>query len=206
MASFMSGMAGSVTAFNTVWTYDIYQAIGGTRRYTCTSHMRRWPASRPASAPRHHVRFNNIMDMLQLVFSFVNAPLLRHSCSAFLVADDRAWRVLKLLAGTTAASLHYESTAVAGSASLFPKLAVWHVYPSDMAQNLWGAIWAWTTCFVLTIVISLATTPRARADLVGLVRGLTPMGSDEARPWYARPAVLAVIVLTMTAALNIWFW
>ena len=69
-----------------------------------------------------------------------------------------------------------------------------------------GAVWAWTACFVLTSAISLVTKPRARADLVGLVRGLTPTSSDRARTWYIRPAVPAVIVLAMTAALNIWFW
>ena len=64
----------------------------------------------------------------------------------------------------------------------------------------------WTTCFVLTIAISLMTKPRKREDLIGLVRGLTKLSSDKARTWYTRPAVLAVIVLTMTAALNILFW
>jgi SSS family solute:Na+ symporter len=153
------------------------------------------------------MRFNNIMDMLQLVFSFVNAPLL----ATFLLGmfwsrttgDGAFWG---LLAGTIGAGLHYEITDVAGSASLLPKLAGVHTYPSDMAQNLWGAVWAWTTCFALTIAISLVTTARKREDLVGLVRGLTTMQSDRARAWYARPAVLAVIVLAMTTALNILFW
>ena len=212
MASFMSGMAGNVTAFNTVWTYDIYQ--GHIKPHASDAHylqMARWTTvvgiALSVATAYIAMRFNNIMDMLQLVFSFVNAPLL----ATFLLGmfwrratgDGAFWG---LLAGTIGAGLHYEITDVAGSASLLPKLAGVHTYPSDMAQNLWGAVWAWTACFALTITISLVTTARKREDLVGLVRGLTTMQSDRARAWYARPAVLAVIVLAMTTALNILFW
>jgi solute:Na+ symporter, SSS family len=212
MASFMSGMAGNVTAFNTVWTYDIYQ--GHIKRHASDAHylkVARYTTvvgiALSVATAYIAMRFNNIMDMLQLVFSFVNAPLL----ATFLLG--MFWRRTTghgafwgLLAGTAAATLHYETTSVAGSASLLPKLAAWHVYPSDMAQNLWGAVWAWTACFALTVAISLVTKPRAHADLVGLVRGLTPMPGDRARTWYTRPAALAIIVLSITAALNIWFW
>jgi SSS family solute:Na+ symporter len=212
MASFMSGMAGNVTAFNTVWTYDIYQ--GHIKPQASDAHylwMARWATvvgiALSVATAYIAMRFNNIMDMLQLVFSFVNAPLL----ATFLLGmfwtrttgDGAFWG---LLAGTAGAGLHYQITDVAGGSSLLPKLAAWHTYPSDMAQNLWGAIWAWTACFVLTIAISLVTEPRKREDLVGLVRGLTTLPSDSARTWYTRPAVLAAIVLSMTAALNILFW
>src|SRR5581483_10409130 len=163
MASFMSGMAGNVTAFNTVWTYDLYQ--GHIRPRATDQHYLSMARAATVVGVALSVatayiamRFNNIMDMLQLVFSFVNAPLL----ATFLLGmfwrrttgDGAFWG---LIAGTVAAAAHYEVTAVAGSESLFPKLAVWHLYPSDMAQNFWGAIWAWTTCFVLTTAISLAT-------------------------------------------------
>ena len=75
-----------------------------------------------------------------------------------------------------------------------------------MAQNLWGATWAWTACFVLTVAISLVTRPRRKEDLVGLVHGLSDHPTDRRRPWYARPEVLAAIVLAMTLLLNILFW
>src|SRR3989440_4082624 len=203
MASFMSGMAGNVTAFNTVWTYDIYQSYikrgASDQHYLWMGRMATvFGILISIAAAYVTTRFNNIMDMLQLVFSFVNAPLL----ATFLLGmfwkrttgDGAFWG---LIAGTVAAAMHYEVTTVAGSASLLPKLAVWHVYPSDMAQNFWGAIWAWTTCFVLTIAISLVTPPRRREDLVGLVHGLTPRVSDAQHPWYARPGILALIVLAM---------
>ena len=75
-----------------------------------------------------------------------------------------------------------------------------------MAQNFWTAIWAWTTCFVLTIVVSLITKPRADKELVGLVYSLTERPKEENVAWYARPAVLGVIVLLATLLLNVVFW
>jgi len=153
------------------------------------------------------MRFNNIMDMLQLVFSFVNAPLF----ATFLLG--MFWKRTTghgafwgLFAGTGAAALHYEMTGVIGAGSLLPKIAVLHAYPSDMAQNFWGAIVAWTTCFVVTAAISLMTAAKAENDLRGLVFGLTPRIASGEMPWHQRPAVLAAIVLTLVLALNIVFW
>jgi SSS family solute:Na+ symporter len=111
-----------------------------------------------------------------------------------------------LVAGTLAASLHYEVTAVVGGGSLIPKLAVVHEYASDMAQNFWGAIWAWTVCFVVTIAISVATSPKPAEQLKGLVYGLTPHESDAGLPWHHRPGTLAVIVIVLLAGLNVIFW
>ncbi len=79
-------------------------------------------------------------------------------------------------------------------------------YPSVMAQNFWTAIWAWTTCFVVTIVVSLVTRPRAEEELRGLVYSLTERPRDEGLAWYQRPATLAVAVLAMTLVLNIVFF
>jgi SSS family solute:Na+ symporter len=212
LASFMSGMAGNVTAFNTVWTYDLYQGhikpgasdqhylmmaraatVGGIALSVATAYIA--------------MRFNNIMDMLQLVFSFVNAPLL----ATFLLG--MFWRRATghgafwgLAAGTVAAALHYQVTSVANGSSLLPKIAAWHPYPSDMAQNFWGAIWAFTACFVLTVGISLATRPAAVENLKGLVYGLTPMPEHGHEPWHRRPLVLATAVLAITIVLNIIFW
>jgi SSS family solute:Na+ symporter len=212
LASFMSGMAGNVTAFNTVWTYDLYQ--GHINPRASDSHYL-WMArvatvggiALSVGTAYIAMRFNNIMDMLQLVFSFVNAPLL----ATFLLG--MFWRRTTghgafwgLLSGTLAAAFHYEVTAVAGSHSILPKLAAWHVYPSDMAQNFWGAIWAWSTCFVLTLAISLATRPRPADELRGLVYGLTEMPEHGLEPWYRRPPVLAVFVLVITIGLNLIFW
>ena len=206
MASFMSGMAGNVTAFNTVWTYDIYQSY--MRRDASDAHyfwMGRMATvfGTLASVGTAYVamQFGNIMDLLQLVFSFINAPLF----ATFLLGMfwSRAtghgafWG---LVAGTAAAAGHYAFTGVAGAS------AGVRVYTSDMAQNFWGAIWAWTTCFVVTVLISLLTKPRAREELTGLVYSLTPRIKDAHLAWYRRPAILGTVVLIAAIVLNIIFW
>jgi SSS family solute:Na+ symporter len=214
MASFMSGMAGNVTAFNTVWTYDIYGSY--IRRGASDTHylwMGRMSTifgiAISVAAAFVATRFNNIMDMLQLVFAFVNAPLF----ATFLLG--MFWKrttghgaFLGLLSGTIAAALHHGLTlpmnATAGIKGGW--FGATHIYPSEMAQNFWTAIFAWTSCFVVTIVVSLITRARDEKELVGLVYSLTPRPKEEHLPWYQRPVLLGVIVLLMTLALNIIFW
>ncbi len=214
MASFMSGMAGNVTAFNTVWTYDIYQSY--IRKNATDAHYL-WMGRMAtifgivASILAAYVatRFNNIMDMLQLVFAFVNAPLF----ATFLLG--MFWKratgngaFVGLLSGTIAAAIHHGLTlpahAVPGVKGGW--LAVLRTYPSEMAQNFWTAIYAWSACFVITILVSMVTRPRAEKDLVGLVYSLTEKTVEHERLWYKRPAVLAIVVLLVTLAMNIIFW
>ncbi len=214
MASFMSGMAGNVTAFNTVWTYDIYQAYikksASDHHYLNVGRVAT-VAGIAASVATAYVaaQFNNIMDILQLVFAFVNAPLL----ATFLLG--MFWKratghgaFFGLLLGTTAATLHHGLTLPAGAAAGVKGgwLGTLHVYPSEMAQNFYTAICAWTVCFVLTILISLMTRPRPESELVGLVRSLTTIPPDEQLPWYQRPATLGVIVLAAVFILNVYFY
>lgn len=214
MASFMSGMAGNVTAFNTVWTYDIYQSYikpgASDRHYLMMGRMATvFGIAVSVAAAYVATRFNNIMDMLQLVFAFVNAPLF----ATFLLG--MFWKratghgaFLGLLSGMLAAAIHHGLTlpmhAVAGVKGGW--FGATHIYPSEMAQNFWTAIFAWTTCFVVTILVSLATRPREDKELTGLVYSLTERPKEERLPWYQRPAILGVIVLLMTLALNIIFW
>src|SRR5207302_4027075 len=73
-----------------------------------------------------------------------------------------------------------------------------HTYPSEMAQNFWTAIFAWTTCFVVTILVSLVTRPRPDEELVGLVYALTPRPSEAHVAWWKRPLTLGVVVLLLT--------
>ncbi len=216
MASFMSGMAGNVTAFNTVWTYDIYQSYirpGQTdQHYLRMGHAATvFGIAFSVAAAYATTRFNNIMDMLQLVFAFVNAPLF----ATFLLG--MFWRratghgaFFGLLTGTTAAAVQHGLTLPRGA---MPGLkggflgTVLHTYPSEMAQNFWTAIFAWSACFVATIVISLLTSNnKSDADLGGLVYSLTPRLTDHDLVWYKRPAALGVVVLGLTLILNILFW
>jgi SSS family solute:Na+ symporter len=216
MASFMSGMAGNVTAFNTVWTYDIYQSYikpgQSDRHYLRMGHAATvFGILLSVAAAYAATRFNNIMDMLQLVFAFVNAPLF----ATFLLG--MFWRratghgaFFGLLIGTLAAAAHHGLTlpfgAVPGIKGSFLG-ATLHQYPSEMAQNFWTAIVAWTSCFLATIVISLATKhDKTDKELGGLVYSLTPRITDHELVWYKRPAALGVAVLALTLVLNIIFW
>jgi SSS family solute:Na+ symporter len=215
MASFMSGMAGNVTAFNTVWTYDLYQGYIAPGR--SDSHY--FLVGRLATvfgvlvsvgAAYVASRFNNIMNLLQLVFAFVNAPLF----ATFLLG--MFWRRANgnggftgLVLGTAAAALHQGLTLPVGEV---PGLkggwlgAVLHTYPSEMAQNFWTAIVAWSACFAITVIVSLATAPdKSDAELSGLVYSLTPRPPAEGEAWYKRPVVLGMVVLAATLALNLVF-
>ncbi|HEU0302664.1 MAG TPA: sodium:solute symporter family protein [Longimicrobium sp.] len=215
MASFMSGMAGNVTAFNTVWTYDIYQAYirkgASDAHYLWMGRMATVGGIALSVATAYATTaFNNIMDMLQLVFAFVNAPLF----ATFLLG--MFWRrttghgaFTGLVSGTAAAAIHHGLTLPANAGVGIKggwMGTLMNTYPSEMAQNFWTAIWAWTTCFVVTIVVSLVTKPRPDEELRGLVYSLTERPRDEGEPWYRRPGVLAVLVLGMTLLLNVVFF
>jgi len=213
LASFMSGMAGNVTAFNTVFTYDLYQSYihkgASDRHYLAVG---RWATVGgillSIATAYAAINFNNIMDTLQLVFSFVNAPLF----ATFLLG--MFWKratghgaFAGLIAGTAAAMLHHGLTLpIEAHPGIHGGwIAVVHHYPSDMAQNFWGAIFAFSSNFVVAVVVSLMTKPRPEAELVGLVRSLTKMPSHAHIVWWKRPEALAAAVLVGAIALNIFF-
>jgi solute:Na+ symporter, SSS family len=215
MASFMSGMAGNGTAFNTVWTYDIYQSY---IRPGLSDHHYLWMGRMATvfgiglsiGAAYVAAKFNNIMDLLQLVFAFVNAPLfVTFLLGMFWKRATGHGAFFGLLLGTAAAALHHGLTAPVGAVTLIKGGwlgTVLHQYPSEMAQNFWTAIFAWTTCFVMTIGISLATLQRHREEeLRGLVYSLTPRQSGGELRWYQKPVLLGVVVLGITLILNIIF-
>ena len=213
LASFMSGMAGNVTAFNTVWTYDIYQSYlnknASDKHYLL---MGRWATVGgvllSVGAAYLVTGFNNIMDTLQLVFSLVNAPLF----ATFLLG--MFWKrttghgaFAGLLSGTSAALLHHGLTLPAGASPGLHGgwIAHLHTYPSEMAQNFWTAIMAFSVNLLVTACVSLATKPRVEEDLVGLVYSLTPKPDDSHLPWYQKPLTLGVAVLAILAVLNVVF-
>jgi SSS family solute:Na+ symporter len=214
IASFMSGMAGNVTAFNTVWTYDIYQSYirpgQSDGHYLWMGRMATVFGIAVSIAAAYVARkFNNIMDMLQLVFAFVNAPLFATFLSGmFWKRATGHGAFFGLLAGTLGAAAHHALTLPVGSTPGIKGgyLAVLHTYPSEMAQNFWTAIVSFTTCMVVTTLVSLATK-RLQTDeqLKGLVYSLTPRPREEV-PFHKQPAMLAVGVLVLTVALNIIFF
>jgi SSS family solute:Na+ symporter len=215
LASFMSGMAGNVTAFNTVWTYDLYQAYLA-----------------PNKPDEHYVfmgkivtgvgialsiicayvasEFPNAMDIVQLVFGFVNAPLFAtFLLGMFWTRTTSHGAFYGLVVGTLGSALFHGCTIAAGNAPGVHGawLATLQVFPSDMAQNFWLASFAFLTCLVLTIVISLATRRvKSDAELQGLVYALTEKVHEEGQAWYATPKFLGSALLVGCLLLNIYFW
>lgn len=208
VASFMSGMAGNVTAFNTVWTYDIYQAY--IRKDAPDSHylwMGRmatiFGVSLSIGAAYLAQSFNNMMDFLQLIFGFVNAPLFAtFLLGMFWKRTTANGAFTGLVSGTVAAGLTYGLTLAEGKGGF---LGVQYTFLSSMAQNFWVAIMAWSVCFIVTIVVSSMGKPRPESELVGLVYGCTPRQVEEAQ-WYRRPATLAILAGAVCIALNFVFF
>jgi SSS family solute:Na+ symporter len=213
LASFMSGMAGNVTAFNTVWTYDIYQAYINKRatdaHYLWMGRMATIGGVALSIGAAYLVtNFNNIMDALQLVFSIVNAPLF----ATFLLG--MFWKrttghgaFTGLISGTLAALIHHGLTLPADATPGIHGgwITVLHHYPSDMAQNFWTAIFAFSVNLIVTIAISLITTPRPEPELVGLVYSLTPKPVEGHLNWFQKPSSLAIAVLAILIVLNLVF-
>ena len=208
LASFMSGMAGNVTAFNTVWTYDIYQAY--FKKDATDDHL--FKVARFATvagillsvATAYLARsFNNIMDLLQLIFGFVNAPLF----ATFLLG--MFWKRTTghgafwgLLSGTTAAAITHGVTVAEGKGGWITTL---HEYPSAMGQAFNIAIIAWVTCLIVTAGVSLFTVPKTDDQMRGLVYSLTPKQEHKHLPFWKKPVVLGCTVLLLTVILNFIF-
>ena len=222
LASFMSGMAGNVTAFNTVFTYDIYQAYFAKGK--SDGHYM-WMGKLitvvgiglSIVAAYFASMFNNCMDVIQLVFGFVNAPLFATfllgmfwkratATGAFIglffgIASSAIFHALTTTPGNLDAAGHVLNIAKGGY------LKVVQIFPSEMAQNFWLAAFAFIACFSFTLVISLTTArTKSDAELKGLVYSLTPKIVDNNQPWYQRPAVVGTVLLIVCVILNFIFW
>ncbi|HHJ10246.1 MAG TPA: Na+/galactose cotransporter [Bacteroidetes bacterium] len=215
-ASFMSGMAGNVTAFNTVWTYDIYQSYiyskGSDEHYLKVGQWTTVVGILLSILTAYVARvFNNVMDFLQLIFAFINAPLF----ATFLLG--MFWKrttghaaFYGLLSGTGVAAIHHGLTQPAGATSLVKGGwlgTVLHTYPSEMAQNFWTAIFAFSLALILTIIITLLTEQKkTEQELKGLVYSLTPRITNKDIPFVRRPEFMAIAVGAIAIILTIIFW
>lgn len=209
LAGFMAGQAGNISAFNTVWTYDIYQSVinknassaqlmwvgrvatvGGILISVVTAY---WAKSMPT-----------IMDYMQAIFSWVNAPLFATMLLGMFVRwITPAGAFWGLLAGMSSSFLMFLAVKfewIAKNTLTLSSVA------SDMAANFWRAWWAWLICFVVTIVISLFTEKKPERELVGLVKGLTEETVGHPVPLLKKPEFWGGISLTVFVILNIWFW
>jgi SSS family solute:Na+ symporter len=215
LASFMSGMAGNVTAFNTVWTYDLYQAYIAPKE--TDAHYMRMGAYVTVvgiilSIGCAYVArlFPNAMDIVQLVFGFVNAPLFAtFLLGMFWKRTTSHGAFFGLVLGTLTSAIFHGLTIAGTNAPGVHGAWITNaiVFPSEMAQNFWLAISAFSSCFLLTVAISLATS-RTKSDeeLKGLVYSLTEKVREPNQAWYATPAFLGTVLLVFCAFLNIYFW
>jgi SSS family solute:Na+ symporter len=206
IASFMSGMAGNVTAFNTVWTFDLYQSHikrnASEKHYLWVGKATTVVGILISIATAYVARgFNSIMDLLQLVFSFVNAPLF---ATFFLgmfwrktTANGAFWG---LVAGTGAAALTHGLTVAEGKGGWLGNV---HEFYSGTSQAFNIAGIAFIVCFIVTALISSFTERKKNEELVGLVYSLTPKTKDATKVWYKNPLWLGILVLIVTLVLNI---
>ncbi len=209
IASFMSGMAGNVTAFNSVFTYDIYQSYfiknKSDRHYLMVGKMITVAGILFSIATAYIAKtFNNINDFLQLVFSFVNGPLF----ATFLLG--MFWKrttghgaFCGLLAGTIAAALTHGLTVAEGKGGWIAPL---YEIRSGMGQAFIVASVSWIANFVTTILVSLATKPKPEHELKGLVYSLTKIEPMSRGRWYRNPVTLGIVLLLITVVLNIIFF
>lgn len=202
LASFMSGMAGNVTAFNTVWTYDIYRSY--IKRDAPDAHYL-WMGRvitvvgilLSVGTAYIAASFTSIMDYVQALFSIFNAPLLATFLLGMFWRRTTPWGgFVGLVTGT------------------FVSIALWiteqlmHLYSfgSSEGSSMWRALIAWAICFVVTIGVSLFTAPKPDTELKGLVYSLTPKAEVKETVWYKRPLVLAAVALVILIVFNILFF
>ncbi len=220
LASFMSGMAGNVSAFNTVWTYDIYQSYfrpatgdqdADEKHYLKVGRITTVVGVLVSIAAAYIAsKFGNIMDFLQTVFSMINAPLFAVIfLGMFWKRSTGNAAFLGLLMGFLVALAHHGLTQPEGATTLVKGgwIGVVHTYPVEMAQNFWTAIFAFSAAALLTVVISiLSKRDKTDSDLNGLVYSMTPKLDDSGVLWYQRPWFLALIVGLIMVVLSILFW
>jgi SSS family solute:Na+ symporter len=209
IAGFMSGMAGNVSAFTTVWTYDIYRPMinsKGTDKHYVS--MGRWTtvigvviSILTAYLVMHAA---SIMDYVQALFSFFIAPLFG------TVVLGMLWKratgpagFLGLLCGTCTSIgmwgwVHADPTAL--------RYVALSPYAKPMAQDMYQALWSFVVCVIVTVLVSLVTKPKTDAELDGLVMGLTKIPRVENVPLYHKPIFWAGVVVVIFLALNIIFW
>ena len=209
VAGFMSGMAGNVSAFSTVWTYDLYGAF--MNKKASDSHyvaMGRWSTvigmliSIASAYLLQHA--SGIMDYVQALFSFFIAPLFGTVILGMLwKRATRSGGFWGLLAGTASSIAMFiwvhNRPAMLRYVAMSPDA-------QPMAENLYRALWSWLICVGVTIVVSLATRPMPKEALAGLVYGVTPLPDDGSKGWLQKPLFWAIVVITVFFILNIVFF
>jgi len=209
IAGFMSGMAGNVSAFATVWTYDIYRAV--MRKDATDAHyvsMGRWCTILGVlvsiGTAYLVMQFQSIMDYVQALFSFFIAPLFGTVLLGMLwKRATPAGGFWGLLSGTIGSIAMWAWVKADPSAIRYIALSP---NAKDMAENMYRGLWSWIVCVAVTIAVSYMTKPKADAELTGLVYGCTDIPAEDQVPLVQRPAFWAIAVSVFFIALNLIFW
>ena len=217
IAGFMSGMAGNVSAFSTVWTYDIYGAY--INKKASDSHyvlMGRWSTiiGMAVSVGTAYLVMHaaSIMDYVQELFSFFIAPLFGTVILGMLwKRATKAGGFWGLLTGTASSvgmwlmvlhdknNIRFMILEPHASADTIMRVQA-------MAANLYRALWSWCVCVIVTVVVSYMTKATPEAQLTGLVYGSTVIPHDGSRNVFEKPIFWAVVIATVLFILNIWLW
>jgi SSS family solute:Na+ symporter len=209
MAGFMSGMAGNVSAFSTVWTYDIYGALinkkaGDGQLVRMGRWATIWGVLISIGTAYLVMQFLSIMDYVQALFSFFIAPLFGTVVLGMLwKRTTSAGGFWGLLAGTASSIGMWAWVKIDPSALAYVALST---HARDMAENMYRALWSWVVCVVVTVGVSLVTKPKPESELAGLVYGATQIPSDRQMPFYQRPIFWAGVVAVLFVTLNVLFW
>jgi SSS family solute:Na+ symporter len=209
IAGFMSGMAGNVSAFTTVWTYDIYRAL--IRKNASDQHyvsMGRWctivGVLISVGTAYLVMDFKSIMDYVQALFSFFIAPLFGTVLLGMLwKRATPAGGFWGLLAGTCSSIGMWAWVKIDPSAIRYVALSP---YARDMAENMYRALWSCLVCALVTVIVSFMTKPKSDAELKGLVYGVTEIPEETYVSTLHRPWFWAAVVGVVFVALNIIFW
>ena len=209
IAGFMSGMAGNVSAFATVWTYDIYRAT--FRKNATDAHyvsVGRWCTILGVlvsiGTAYLVMQFASIMDYVQALFSFFIAPLFGTVLLGMLWKRASPAGGFWGLAVGTAASIGMWAWVKMDPGAL--QYVALSSQAKDMAENMFRALWSGLICAAVTVVVSLVTAPKPERELAGLVMGCTEIPGEGHLPLYQRPVFWAAVVAAIFIALNLIFW
>ena len=209
VAGFMSGMAGNVTAFTTVWTYDIYK-----------------PFIRKEAADSHYVSMGRWCSLLGVFVSIGTAYLVMNFSSIIVYAQAVFVFFIVPMFGTVILGMLWKRTTPAAGfwgllAGILTSFALWawvkidpsalrHVafseHAKDMAENIYRAMWSLIVNVVVTVAVSLFTKPKPEHELKGLVYGLTELAPEGHFPLFRRPITWAAAVAVGFVLLNVLFW
>src|ERR1700677_2238407 len=209
IAGFMSGMAGNVSAFSAVWTYDIYQPLINKKapdeHYVAIG---RWATILGVvisiGTAYLVMSAHGIMDYVQALFSFFIAPLLGAVLMGmFWKGATKAGGFWGLLLGTLTSVFLFVWVKIDPSAVKYVALSP---LAKDLAQDMYRALWSISVTFIVILVVSLFGTPRPVAELDGLVYGATKLPKEEPVPFYKNEWCWTGVAIVVFLGLQVMFW